>query len=351
MVAAPVPVFDGHNDTLLKLELGAGTPRERSFFEHASRDHIDLPRARAGGFAGGLFAMYVPSRLGEGVNLRYDPQDPANFAEVQQPAALAFTLRMAARAFRLERDSGGDITICRNADAIRAAMAAGSLAMVLHIEGAEAIDPDFIALDVLHAAGLRSLGPVWSRSNVFGHGAPMACPASPDSGPGLTDAGKELVRACNRLKIMIDLSHLTEKGFWDVAALSDRPLVASHSNAHAVCPSARNLTDRQLDAIAESGGLAGLNFHVAFLRPDGGHRADTPLEVMVRHMDHMIARLGEDGVALGSDFDGCLVPRAIADVAGLPVLLQAFRDAGYGEELIGKIAWRNWLSVLDRTWA
>ena len=178
MVAAPVPVFDGHNDTLLKLELGAGTPRERSFFEHASRDHIDLPRARAGGFAGGLFAMYVPSRLGEGVNLRYDPQDPANFAEVQQPAALAFTLRMAARAFRLERDSGGDVTICRDADAIRAAMAAGSLAMVLHIEGAEAIDPDFIALDVLHAAGLRSLGPVWSRSNIFGHGAPMTCPAS-----------------------------------------------------------------------------------------------------------------------------------------------------------------------------
>lgn len=346
-----IPVFDGHNDTLLKLELGAGTARERSFFDRAARDHIDLPRARKGRFAGGLFAIYVPSQLGDALKVRYDPDDPANFAEVAQPDALAFTLRMFARALRLERESAGEVRICRTAAEIRAAMAAGKLAMVMHVEGAEAIDADMTALEVLHAAGLRSLGPVWSRPNIFGDGVPMACPSSPDTGPGLTDAGKELVRACNRLKIMVDLSHLTEKGFWDVATLSDRPLVASHSNAHAVCPSARNLTDRQLDAIAESGGLAGLNFHVAFLRPDGANISDTPLEVMVRHTDHLLARLGEDGVALGSDFDGCMVPRAIGDVAGLPVLLQAFREAGYGEELIEKIAWKNWLSVLERTWA
>ncbi|WP_067336966.1 dipeptidase [Stappia indica] len=346
-----IPVFDGHNDTLLKLELGAGTARERSFFDRAARDHIDLPRARKGRFAGGLFAIYVPSQLGDALKVRYDPDDPANFAEVAQPDALAFTLRMFARALRLERESAGEVRICRTAGEIRAAMADGKLAMVMHVEGAEAIDADMTALEVLHAAGLRSLGPVWSRPNIFGDGVPMACPSSPDTGPGLTETGKELVRACNRLKIMVDLSHLTEKGFWDVAALSDRPLVASHSNAHAVCPSARNLTDRQLDAIAESGGLAGLNFHVAFLRPDGANISDTPLEVMVRHTDHMLSRLGEDGVALGSDFDGCMVPRAIGDVAGLPVLLQAFREAGYGEELIEKIAWKNWLSVLERTWA
>jgi membrane dipeptidase len=345
-----VPVFDGHNDTLLKLELGAGTPRERSFLARAERDHIDLPRAREGGFAGGLFAMYVPSRTGLDLSVRYNPNDPANFAPVAQDVALGFTLRMAARARRLEREAAGAVAICTDAPAIRQAMADGTLAMVLHIEGAEAIDADFCALEVLHAAGLRSLGPVWSRPNIFGDGVPMACPSSPDTGPGLSDAGKALVRACNALKIMIDLSHLTEKGFWDVAEISDRPLVASHSNAHAVCPSARNLTDRQLDAIAESKGLAGLNFHVAFLRPDGAHKGDTPLELMVRHTDHMLSRLGEDGVALGSDFDGCFVPRAIGDVSGLPRLIEAFRAAGYGEELIEKIAWRNWLSVLERTW-
>ena len=351
MPVSRVPVFDGHNDTLLKLDLAAGTARERSFFKHARHDHIDLPRARRGGFAGGLFAMYVPSQANFDLNSRYDPSDPANFAAVEQPRALAVTLRMAARAHRIARQSEGSVMICRSVAEIEAAMARNALALVLHIEGAEAIDPDLAALDVLHAAGLRSLGPVWSRDNIFGHGVPMAFPSSPDTGPGLTDVGKALVRACDELKILIDLSHITEKGFWDVAALSDRPLVATHSNAHAICPSARNLTDRQLDAIAERRGLVGLNFHVAFLREDGGNRSDTPLDVLVRHLDHLVGKLGEDGVGLGSDFDGCLPPRAIGDVAGLPRLIDAMRDGGFGETLIEKIAYRNWLSVLDRSWS
>src|SRR5690606_31073650 len=125
----------------------------------------------------------------------------------------------------------------------REAMQNGAVAAIFHIEGAEAIDTDLATLDVLHAAGLRSLGIVWSRSNAFGHGVPFRFPATPDIGPGLTDAGKDLVKACNRLKILVDLSHLNEKGFRDVAAISDAPLVASHSNVHAICEHARNLTD------------------------------------------------------------------------------------------------------------
>src|ERR1700759_669044 len=98
--------------------------------------------------------------------------------------------------------------------------------MVLHLEGAEAIDADLSNLEAFYASGLRSLGPVWSRPNIFGHGVPFAYPRSPDTGPGLTAAGKEFVRACNRLGILVDVSHLNERGFWDVANLSDRPLVA-----------------------------------------------------------------------------------------------------------------------------
>src|SRR5690606_476421 len=120
-----------------------------------------------------------------------------------------------------------------------------------------------------------SLGPVWSRDNAFAHGVPFAYPSSPDTGPGLTDAGKELVRACNRMGILIDLSHMTEKGFFDVARVSDQPLVATHSNVHAITPSARNLTDRQLDAVRDSKGVVGLNYAVSFLREDGQERADT----------------------------------------------------------------------------
>ncbi|MFZ1431466.1 MAG: dipeptidase, partial [Geminicoccaceae bacterium] len=223
-------------------------------------------------------------------------------------------------------------------------------AAVLHIEGAEAIDPGLEALDVLHAAGLRSLGPVWSRPNIFGHGVPFRYPSSPDTGPGLTEAGKALVRACNELRIMVDLSHLNEAGFWDVAALSDAPLVATHSNAHALCACSRNLTDRQLDAIRASGGVVGLNLAVSFLRPDGRNDPNTPVQTLVDHVDHLVGRLGIDGVALGTDFDGCTVPACIKDAAGLPVLIEALRARGYDEPALRKFAHGNWLGVLERTW-
>ena len=124
----------------------------------------------------------------------------------------------------------------------------------MHLEGAEAIDPDLeAARPAWHGRGLRSLGPVWSRANVFAHGVPFRFPSSPDVGPGLTDAGAALVAACAELGILVDLSHLNEAGFWDVARLEPGPLVASHSGAHALCPASRNLTDRQLDAIGASG--------------------------------------------------------------------------------------------------
>ena len=173
---------------------------------------------------------------------------------------------------------------------------------------------------------------------------------TPDTGPGLTAAGKALVRQCNRLGVMIDLSHLNERGFWDVAALSDAPLVATHSNAHALCPSTRNLTDRQLDAIRASDGMVGLNFSVCDLRADGYNEADTPLATMVAHIDYLVARLGIDRVGFGSDFDGTLIPAEIGDVRGLPKLLQALRAGGYDEAALHKLAYGNWLRVLGQTW-
>jgi len=178
---------------------------------------------------------------------------------------------------------------------------------------------------------------------------PFHHPASPDTGPGLTDLGKALVRDCAALGMLVDVSHLNEAGFWDVAALSDRPLVATHSNAHALCASTRNLTDRQLDAMAERGGLAGLNFGCGFLRADGRKTRDTGPEVMIRHLDHLMARLGEGGVALGSDFDGTLVPAFLPSAAGLPALVQAMQEAGYGAALIRRLCWDNWQDLIART--
>lgn len=226
----------------------------------------------------------------------------------------------------------------------------GVLAAILHFEGAENLGPDPGALEDLYEMGLRSLGLVWSRPNAYAHGVPFRFPASPDTGPGLTDAGRDLVRECNRLGVLVDLSHLNERGFWDAAALSDKPLVATHSNAHALCPSTRNLTDRQLDAIRDSDGMVGVNFAVAFLREDGREPVDTSLETVVCHVDHLVERLGMERVGFGSDFDGARVPREIGDASGLPKLLGALRDRGYGDGEIRKPAHENWGRVLRRTW-
>ena len=269
---------------------------------------------------------------------------------VDTATAQGVVFNMVSLLFRIERESQGRIRVCRSVSDIRRCMSEGVLAPVLHIEGAEAIDSNFEFLDVLYAAGLRSLGPVWSRPNAFGHGVPFLCPSSPNTGPGLTDLGKELVRQCNRLRLLIDLSHINERGFWDVAAISNAPLIATHSNAHALSPHSRNLTDKQLAAIRETGGLVGINFATSFLRTDGARDADAPIELVTEHLAYMLEHLGEDGVGLGSDFDGARMPTRIDTAAGLQYLVEAMRQRGFGEPLIAKVCFRNWLRVLEKTW-
>lgn len=347
-----IPVFDGHNDFLLWLTREPER-REEIWFQGNPEGQMDLPRMKRGGFVGGFFAIYIPTPdTGTGADYESLMDNPPYAlplpdlipASAAQPVALA----MLGQLLWLERT--GTLTICRSVADIRAAMAAGKIAAVMHFEGAEAIGPDLDALHIWHALGLRSLGPVWSRPTIFGHGVPFAFPSSPDTGPGLTDAGKRLVRECNALRIMLDLSHLNEAGFNDVAALSDAPLVATHSNAHAVTPSSRNLTDRQLAMVRDSGGIVGLNYATAFLSAEGRQRSFSGWEPVLRHLDHLLSVLGEDHLALGSDFDGATLPADLGDVAGLPRLLNAMTEHGYGVELIEKIAHKNWLSLLTKTW-
>ena len=342
------PIFDGHNDLLFHLHRGTIT-RDEVIHGHA-KGHIDLPRAKAGGLAGGFFAIFVPGRL-DGDSFMtameaasYDLPLPE---AVGWPEGVRVAASQAAHLMGLER--AGALTLCRTVPEIENAMESGTLAAVMHMEGAEAIDADFRMLELFHAAGLRSLGPVWSRPTIFGHGVPMRFPGDPDTGPGLTDAGKALVRACNELGILIDLSHLNAKGVDDVAAITAAPLVATHSNAHALCPSSRNLTDRQLALIRETDGLVGLNFAAPFLRPDGRMKPDFGIEAMLRHLDHLIETLGETRVALGSDFDGAVVSAEIGDVAGLAALRAAMRAHGYGGELMARLCHGNWLRLLRLT--
>ena len=319
-------IVDGHNDLVLRTWRG-DPPR-----------HIRLGEAAEAGFAGGFFAIYVPSP---------HPPDPteipyalplADPIPTEEAARVADELYATLRAMPVE--------IATAPEDFRP----GRVAAIVHLEGADPLAPDLSGLDDWYARGLRSLGLVWSSPNAFAEGVPFRFPSSPDTGRGLTPAGDELVRECNRLGILVDLSHLNEAGFWDVAKLSQAPLVASHSNAHALCPSSRNLTDAQLDAVGRSGGVVGVNFAVTFLREDGSQVTDTPLTEIVRHVEYVAERIGIDHVAFGSDFDGAVVPDELDGIAGFPKLVTALRDAGFDDEAVAKVTHRNWLRVLGQTW-
>jgi membrane dipeptidase len=344
-VSAPLqPVFDGHHDALTRQDAGRLV---------AGRDggHVDLPRARAGGLVASIWAIFTP---GDGDDdLTFVAQEGGGYDVPLSPAighdrAAAHATAMAGRLLALER--AGHLRVARSVADLDAAAAGGPPAAVMHLEGAEAIDAGLEALDAWHAAGLRSLGPVWSRPNAFAHGVPFRFPSSPDTGAGLTGAGRALVRRCNTYKIAVDVSHLNARGFWDVVAITDAPVIASHSGAHALAPASRNLTDDQLDAIGASGGIVGIPYIVDFVRADGALDRDTPLDVVVAHARHVADRIGVAHVGLGSDFDGGDIPDALGDVAGLPRLLGALADGGFTADEVAAIAWGNWRRVLAATW-
>ncbi len=357
------PIFDGHNDTILSLT-GKGfnpLPGGRSFFEETDNGHIDLPRAKRGGLGGGFFAVFIrppeqePDENDDAENAidrttrQFNPSggwpEPMAMDYAQSKA-----LELTGRLIRIADESNGACKVVHSAAEVEQCMKDGTFAILLHFEGTDQLDPDGFALDVFHKAGVQSVGLTHFRKNRYAEGVPMTFPSSPDTGEGLTEEGKELVRQCNARNILVDVSHITEKGFWDVANVTDAPIVATHSNAWEVANAPRNLTDKQLDAIKESRGIVGLNFHVGFLRNDGQVDTNTPLSVMADHLDYMVERMGIDCVALGSDYDGAIVPDDVSDSSKLPNLMKALQDRGYDNEALEKIANRNWVRVLRETW-
>jgi membrane dipeptidase len=338
-------VFDGHNDALT-------SERGHSLAEAAATGHLDLPRMRAGGIRGAIFAVFTPSPEENWAPLHRD--DGVIEFEYARPVAHAVADRHASMAAShlLELERLGHARVARGLDDLDAALRdeAAPPACVLHLEGAEAIDPGLENLERWYETGLRSLGPVWSRANAFAHGVPFVSPSTPDLGPGLTAAGARLLARCAELGVLFDLSHINEAGFWDVARLDPGPLVASHCAAHALCPTSRNLTDRQLDAVGASDGLVGIVFACQFLRADFREDPDTPVALIAEHARYVADRIGASHVALGSDFDGATVPAAVKDAGGMTVVLDALRAAGFTEHELADIAWGNWRRVLGAWW-
>lgn len=320
-----MPFFDGHNDVLIRLS----DDQPQAWLTGHPATHLDLPRARQAGMFGGLFAIYTESQWGQ-------PIDPA--------AAVAHTDCVIDRLNRMLDHANGSVRLVRNMAELDTCVRADAFAVVLHIEGAEAVTDDLSNLDYWYERGVRSLGLTWSRTNAFAQGVGPG-----DTGEGLTAAGRDLVRQCNARGIAVDLSHINDAGFQDVADLSQTPLIASHSNARPLCPNERNLTDDQLNAIRDSAGIVGMNFHAAFLRENGTPRSTTVRDI-ADHACYIGDLIGVDHVGLGSDFDGCDIPADLVDVTGLPRLADALRDRGMSRADLDLFNWKNWHRVLQATW-
>ena len=306
-------VVDLHNDIMLDVQ-----SRKRDITRRSPVGHSDLPRFREGGVDVQVFALFVhPSEADRGrqrINALLDAFE--HLAEMNRSALAPVT----------------------SVAEIRELQGTGRLAVVLAVENASALEGDPAYVDILFRRGVRMMGLTWNNSNGLADGALESTHG------GLTPVGLAVLRRMQDVGMVVDVSHLSEKSFWDVLAATHGPIVATHSNAAGLTPHRRNLTDDQLSAMAERGGVVGVNFVPAFL---GG----ASLAQIVEHVTYLFSLMGAHGVALGSDFDGFTGRvNGLEDVSRLPALTAALFDRGYEPETIRKILGGNALRVFSEVW-
>jgi len=209
------------------------------------------------------------------------------------------------------------------------------IGLMLHLEGGEALGTRISNLRTLYRLGVRSVGLTWNRRNLLADGVMEAA-----GGGGLSEWGREVIHEMNRLGMAVDLAHISPAGFWSVIEITKKPVIVSHANALAICPHPRNLSDEQMRAVAENGGIVGVTFV-----PDFVAERDPSLETLVEHICHMVKIMGEEHVALGSDFDGTETT-VISDVGAYPTLVAALEKRGFNEVQIEKLLQGNFLRVL-----
>ena len=219
------------------------------------------------------------------------------------------------------------MTLVRRGSELQSALDGGKIAAFLALEGAEGIGCDPGRLEEAYAQGIRMITLTWNADNALAGCSKM-------DGPGLSAQGRDFVRRAQKLGILIDVSHISRKSFWDIMDVAEGPVAASHSNSYALCPHARNLTDDQFRALCETGGFAGINLFTLFLSEDGTADLDT-----VRcHMDHFLQLGGAGHIALGGDLDGCdLLPRGFRSVADYNSLSSHLEAKGFPAETIQDI--------------
>jgi membrane dipeptidase len=311
-------ICDGHCDTLMRVVEGKLRLGERS-----AEGHLDLPRLREGGVTAQVFALFLEDRY-----------LPAGAAKQ--------TLRMLDALYGELQTNSDTFMLAERAADIEKAKAVGKVAAVIGFEGAEALEGDLGLLRAFYRLGLRVITVTWSRRNQAADGTYEA-----RTGGGLTNFGLELVAECNRLGIVLDISHLAPAGARDLLNSSSDPIIASHSNAYALCPHPRNLSDEQLRALANKGGVVGVTFVPAFIVPEPGQAS---LDMLLDHIDHIVQVAGIDHVALGSDFDGFgpNVPLGLEDVTCMPAITAGLGARGYSEAEIQRVLGLNFLRVFHQ---
>lgn len=305
-------VVDSHCDTLIEVAGG-----RRSLGTQTAEGHVDLPRLAAGGVDVQFFACFI---------------EP----EFKPDRALKRTVQLIDCFYR-ELDANQDqLGLATTAGEIATLNAAGRIAAILSVEGGEALEGELGTLRILYRLGVRSLTLTWSQRNDLGDGVNES-----RTGGGLTTFGLEVVAEMNSLGMIVDVSHLSERGFWDVVEASRAPFIASHSNAYAVCPHRRNLNDDQLRALAKLNGVVGLTFVPAFIDP-----ARPTLDRLLDHADYIAGLIGPDHLGLGSDFDGIDTPPAgLEDVGRMPGITAGLAGRGWKEADIRKVLGENYLRL------
>ncbi|MGN0994071.1 MAG: dipeptidase [Butyricicoccus sp.] len=243
-----------------------------------------------------------------------------------------------------EREFSGNsdrLRLCRTGADLAAAQTERKTAAFLTVEGADLL-PDKAALERAWQAGVRLITLTWNHRNQYG------CSARLDQSEGLTAAGRDFVRACEARKIILDVSHLSDAGFYDLLRTAQRPIVASHSNSRALCPSFRNLTDEMFREIVDMGGVAGINLCPAFLHSDDD-RVGADLEDIIRHIEHFLELGGEKTICMGADWDGIdSLPRGVESVASVPRIREALAARGYDDTLLDRIFYDNLAGFVSR---
>ena len=353
-------VFDAHCDTVMRI-----LEKDVDIGVRSKEGHIDIPRAREGGLNAQVFAMWV---------------EP----DFWPHRAVFRTLEYADAMYRTLDRHSDKLGLALTVKDARRLVKAGKLAVFLGIEGGHAIEDSLAMLRMFHRLGVRVMTLTWWHNTNWAGGS-----GGKPGNQGLTELGKKVVREMNRLGMVIDVSHASDKTFFDVLEATTKPVIASHSCVRSICDHHRNLSDKMLLALAKNGGMIGINYYLGFLDPEANRREEAlwkkldpefeklkkkykndpktlmikrrelvrkhrtkpppvPIDRLIDHIDYVVKVAGVDHVGLGSDFDGCsITPEGLDDTSDLPLITEKLLQRGYSQKDIEKILGGNLLRVFE----